>query len=225
MSAARKAVAFDLDGTLIDSAPAIAAVGDALMRELGLAPLSLSEGRGYVGGGAGVFVARALAARGRAPATDGAELSRFLELYAAAPPAAGNRPYPGAEAALRALRDRGYALALCTNKPAKPTAAVLRALGWTGLFDAVVDGDAPCPKKPDPAPLRRCATLLGGVTPAALVGDSEADAGCAEAAGAPLLLYTQGYRHAPLETLPYRAAFDHHGALPSLMDAIARSRP
>ncbi|ADZ69413.1 phosphoglycolate phosphatase [Polymorphum gilvum] len=219
-----RAVVFDLDGTLVDSVAAIADIGNTLVGELGLAPLCLDEARGYIGNGAAKFVERALAARGRTPT--GADLhihvERFETLYAAAPGDA-NRPFPGVEATLRLLKARGVALGLCTNKPGAPTTNLLAALGWSELFAAVVTGDTLAQKKPDPAPLHHCARLLGHAAAGghiAYVGDSEVDAATAEAAGAPFLLYTEGYRKAPVEALPHRAAFSDYGRLPELLDAL-----
>ena len=222
-----KAVVFDLDGTLIDSAPAIAAIGDRMMRELGLAPLPAEEGRRYIGNGAPKFVERALAARGVAITPDGlaAHVARFETLYAAAP-GEDNPPFPNAEAALRALRDQGLKLGLCTNKPEAPTRNVIAALGWAALFEVVVSGDTLPVKKPDPAPLRHAAAALGaeiaGVQ-SLYVGDSEVDADTAEAAGAPFLLHAEGYRRSPIETIRHDRSFADFAELPALVRSFAEA--
>ena len=204
----RRVIAFDLDGTLVDSAPAIREIAAAMLSELGAAPLELSETRRFIGEGAARFVARALAARGLPTEGPGFEaaLARFEGLYAAAPGAA-NQPFPGAEAALRAVAEAGAAPALCTNKPRAPTLNLLDALGWRDLFAAVVAGDDLPERKPDAAPLRAAFAAAGGAG-ALYVGDSEIDEATAGAAGAPFALFTPGYRKKPVEAFDALFAFD-----------------
>lgn len=217
-------VIFDLDGTLVDSAPAIRDVGNALMAEMGLAPLDLAETHAFIGNGAATFVARALDAREAAqtPAERAAATARFHTFYAAQS-GAESPPYPHVDAALSALRAAGYRLGLCTNKPEAPTRAVLAARGWEGLFEAVIAGDTLPVAKPDPRPLRAAAAQLSGdepgVTPL-FVGDSEVDAATAVAARAPFLLHLNGYRNAPPGALRHVAAFDDFARLPDLVHRI-----
>lgn len=208
------AVIFDLDGTLIDSAPAIQKVGTLMLAELGLPALTLEETRSYIGNGARVFVQRALAARGAAADLDAAH-HRFEHFYEIGDPR-DNTPYPDVVATLQTLRARGIRLGLCTNKPGKPTQIVLRGLGWEGFFDAVFTGDSLPQKKPDPAPLLACAAALGAAR-TIYVGDSEVDAETAQRAGLPFLLFSQGYCKQPHAALPHRARFDHWAELPALI--------
>lgn len=202
-------VVFDLDGTLVDSAPAITAIAGALLRELGAAPLTLAETRAFIGQGAAIFVGRALAARGLGTDAAGlaAHVERFETLYAAAP-GADNAPFPGAEAAMRALLQGGFRLGLCTNKPMAPTRNLLEALGWSGLFDAVAAGDSLPVRKPDPA-MPRLVLEQTGATEALYVGDSETDVETARAAGLPMALYAHGYRRTPLEDMGADFVFEH----------------
>lgn len=219
-AAARSAsvgLVFDLDGTLIDSAGAIMAVGDRLLAERGLAPLDLAETKRYIGSGAAKFVERALAARG--VSVFGGAYERFEALYADADPR-DNIPYEGVYAAIRALRDAGHPLAICTNKPGAPTAHAIDALGWSGLFDAVVAGDTLAVRKPDPAPLVEAGRRLGVAT-VLFIGDSEVDAETAARAGVPFLLFTEGYRKSPVDALTHRAAFSRYADLSALIASIA----
>lgn len=215
------AVVFDLDGTLIDSARAIQAVGDRLLADHGLAALSAEETRSFIGAGAAKFVERAFAARSVAdPGAVAAAVERFQIYYREADPLEHNTPMPGAAAAMDALAAAGCPLGLCTNKPEAPTRSVVGALGWADRFAALVAGDTLAVRKPDPAPLQEVGRLLGG-GPLVFVGDSEVDAETAERAARPFLLYTEGYRKAPVEALPRSAAFSDFAELPALVEAVA----
>ena len=119
-------------------------------------------------------------------------------------------------AALDALRAEGHVLGICTNKPAAAARAVLRHLGLSDRFAAVIGGDSAPTRKPDPAPLHMAHNACGP-GPAIFVGDSEIDAATARAAGMDLLLFTEGYRKSPVADLPHRAAFDDFAALPGLI--------
>ena len=213
-------IVFDLDGTLIHSAPAIQAIGDRLLAERGLQSLTTTEARSFIGNGAAKFVERAFAARGvEDQAEVAAAVERFERYYVEADPLE-NAPMPEADTALRALIEAGFRLGRCTNKPGAPTRLVIEALGWTGLLPVVVAGDSLPVKKPDPAPLLEAQRLLGGGA-MIYVGDSEVDAEAAERASAPFLLYSEGYRKSPAEQLPHRAAFSDFADLPELVRLAA----
>ncbi|WP_333833327.1 phosphoglycolate phosphatase [Rubrimonas sp.] len=208
-----KLVVFDLDGTLVDSAPAIQKIARIMLEELGAEPLDLAETRSFIGHGAAKLVERALAARGlTADAVQlAAHVERFEELYAEAP-GADNAPFPGAEAAMLALKAAGFRLGLCTNKPMAPTLNLLDALGWGGMFDAVAAGDSLPVRKPDPA-MPRLVLEKVGATGALYVGDSETDVETARGAGLTMALYAHGYRKTPLEQMDADFVFDHFDAL------------
>jgi phosphoglycolate phosphatase len=210
------AVIFDLDGTLIDSLPAIHAAALAVLAGLGLPPVSLPQVRSFVGRGVPHFLRQVLLASGEAP--DGqllAPLERaFLATYATEPE--GNTPYPGVAEALAALAGQGCRLAVCTNKPLRPAEAALRHVGLLERFEAVVAGDSLPTRKPDPAMLHAAHERLGG-GPMLYVGDSEIDAETALAARAPFLLYTGGYRTTPVADLPHHAAFGDFALLPGIV--------
>ncbi len=216
MSAAPRrfdAVVFDLDGTLIDSAEAIRAVAGRFLAEHRAPPLTAGETRGFIGNGGDVFARRMLRARGLAHegARGDAHVARFLTLYDEAP-GTDNPPYPGAEAMLDALA--GLPLGLCTNKPLRPTIAILDALGWRGRFAAVTGGDTLPVKKPDPEPLLHTIRALGTAPARTLfVGDSEVDTMTAQAADVPYALHTEGYRKSAVEDLPALLRFHDFGAL------------
>ncbi len=209
-------IVFDLDGTLVESAPAIRDIANTLMAEMNLSALDLAETRHYVGNGAGRFLEQTLEARGALiPEKFAERLSRFMVLYAEAPPEA-NKPMPGSEAAMRQLAANGHRLAICTNKPMAPTRALINALGWNELVDVIIAGDTLPERKPHPAPLLKAMADLE--QPFALyVGDSDVDAATAEAARVPFLLYTEGYRKLPVDELTHAATFQSFDELPALV--------
>lgn len=219
LSPGRGAVVFDLDGTLIDSAPDIQQAANAVLAAEGLPPITAEETRRFIGNGAGVFVARIMAAAGRdpEPAAHARLLDGFLARYESAVHL--TRVYPGVGGALAALQAAGHRLAICTNKPAGPARAVLAHLGLAPVFEAVVGGDSLPVRKPDPAPLLQAVGELGAI-PAVYVGDSEVDAETAARAGLPFALYTEGYRKTPVDALPHDARFDSFAALPGLVDRL-----
>ncbi len=152
---------FDLDGTLVDSAPDLRAALNQMLRERGRPPLSLPQVRGMIGDGVPALVARALAASG----IDSAELATALPRYSALYEAGAvrlTRPYPGVPETLAALRRRGWRTAICTNKPQRATMVVLEGLGLTALFDGVAGGDRFAVRKPDPGHLLGLIGELGG---------------------------------------------------------------
>jgi phosphoglycolate phosphatase len=209
-----RAVLFDLDGTLVDSAPDIHAGVNAILADEGVAPLPFATVRGFIGGGVPVLMSRVIAATGMDAALHAAMCARFVERYEH-DPGGLTRPYDGVEAALDALSH--LPLGLCTNKPEGPTRTLLAHLGWSARFSVIVGGDTLPVRKPDPAPLVEAVRRIGGG--AVFVGDSEVDAATAVAAGVPLLLFTQGYRSAAVAQLPHHAAFDHWDAMPALVRA------
>jgi phosphoglycolate phosphatase len=201
-------VVFDLDGTLVDSAPDLRASMNKLLAEHGAAPLDPPTLRSFIGNGVPTLVRRSFAARDLAldDETHAAAVHRFHAFYDV-DPAGHSTLYPGVLPLLEALAERDVPMGLCTNKYEAGTRLVLDAFGLSGFFRVVVGGDTLPVLKPDPAPLRRCVEALGA--PGILyVGDSEVDAATAEAAGVPFALFTGGYRRTPAEQIPAAFRFD-----------------
>lgn len=191
-------VVFDLDGTLIDSVPDLAAAVDAMLRELDMPAAGDAKVRDWVGNGSHKLVERALqdacSAMPEAMRLERAH-ERFLHHYAKAP-MARTRVYPGVRDALAALRERGLTMALVTNKPQAFIGPILDALDLSGYFDLKLGGDALARKKPDPAPLLHAAAHFA-VAPAQclMVGDSRHDIEAGQRAGFRTLAVPYGYNH------------------------------
>lgn len=211
------AIAFDLDGTLIDSLPDIQAAANAILDPRGLPPLSYDEVRRFTGWGVDHFIGRLCDTRAiPSEARDGLHAD-FMARYLTAHDE--TRLYPGVAEALADLRAAGHPLGLCTNKPSGPTAGVLKAMGLAETFDAVICGDSLRSRKPDPAPLLACFAGMG--TEGGLyVGDSEVDADTAEAAGIPFLFFTEGYCKRPQAEIRAAARFADFAALPTLVNDL-----
>jgi phosphoglycolate phosphatase len=209
------AVIFDLDGTLIDSAGDIHAAVNILLAEEGHSGLTRAQVTAMIGNGVGVLLDKVIAATGLDPAQRGRLLTRFMLIYEQGS-AILTQVYHGVPEALAALAARGYRLGLCTNKPLRPTLAVLQALGWQDHFASVICGDSLPSRKPDPAMLHACIAGVGG-GPVLYVGDSEVDSETARAAGVGFLLFTEGYRKAPVADLNPLASFDAFADLPALV--------
>jgi phosphoglycolate phosphatase len=223
----QNAILFDLDGTLVDSVPDLAAAVNVLLSELGRPALSLPEVTGMVGDGAAKLVERALAARGAAATSSPAALDRFLALYEA-DPIRLTKPYDGVPAVLDGLAAAGWRLGVCTNKPERATRAVLAGLGLARHFAAVIGGDSGPTRKPDPGPLLAALARLGGAPDsAAMIGDHRNDIAAARAAGMPVVFARYGYGEATLAGLAPDAFIDRFADLPQALRLVwpRRSMP
>jgi phosphoglycolate phosphatase len=208
-------IVFDLDGTLIDSAPDIRAAINRTLADVGHAPLDLDEVISFIGHGLPNLVARAMGARD----IDMADHARLTDATLAHYNAASNdltRVYPAVIPVLTQLRAQGHRLGICTNKPEGPARKVLDHFDMAHLFDVVVGGDSLSVKKPDPAPLHHAFAALSEAV-GLYVGDSEVDAETAGNAGMDFALFTQGYCHFPHDDVPQRWRFDHFQALPDIV--------
>jgi len=208
-------IVFDLDGTLIDSARDLAESASELVQEYGGGALGVEEVVAMVGDGAATLVARALERAGLPPDTPGA-LDRFLAIYDRRL-LDHTRPYEGMVEVLGLLIARGP-LAVLTNKPVAPAERLLEQLGLRGFFSAVMGGDGPHPRKPDPSGLRALMAL--DARPSVMVGDSPVDAATAEAAGCDFVLAAYGFGAAKFtgRDVPGLRAAAHPRELVSLTD-------
>jgi phosphoglycolate phosphatase len=212
-------VAFDLDGTLADTAPDLAASLNHSLQALGRPEVAPDKVRGLIGHGVRALLKRGLATSGDAPeALVDRALPVFVDHYRANI-ANFTRVYPGLEPALGALSGAGVKLAVCTNKIESLTLPLLDALGLTRRFDAVVGGDTLEVRKPDPRPLHEAIARAGGGR-AAYVGDSITDAETARAAGIPFLAVTFGYSDRPVEQLGALALIDDYSELEGALRSL-----
>ncbi len=219
-----RAVIFDLDGTLIDSAPDLADSLNTVLRSEGLEEQTLAAVKTMVGAGARVLMQRGFAANGKALSEQEAErlMPVFLADYRARA-TKRTRFMPGAERLLAELAAAGIGLGLCTNKPEDITRQILEDFSVSSLFGSIVGGDTTPAKKPDPRPLLHALDELGcPAEEAVMVGDSAADAGAARAAGTGLALVTFGYSPVPVAELQPDSLIEHFdGFLPDLRASAA----
>ncbi len=180
-----KGIIFDLDGTLIDSAPDIAAAVNKVIGTLGREPLSVAYVEGFIGEGARSMLRRLFADLGIEVGAEDLErhLAAYLDNYQAEP-VVRTQFYAAVEDDLRRLKAAGIRLGICTNKPHDLTRIVLDGLGVSDLFDAVRGADAVKRRKPDQAHLMAVVDDMGlDREDIYYVGDTEIDRACAHAAG------------------------------------------
>ena len=212
-------VAFDLDGTLADTAPDLAAALNHALAELGRPGVPADSVRNLIGHGARALLRRGLAASGEAPeALVEQGFPIFLEYYGANI-CEDTAAYPGIELALRAIEAAGAAVAVCTNKQEALTLKLFDALGWRDRFASVVGGDTLAVRKPDPAPLLEAVARAGGGR-AVLVGDSITDADTARAAGMKFVAVSFGFSDRPVEALGADAVIDDFSELKAALERL-----
>lgn len=218
-----RAVLFDLDGTLLDTAADIALALNRATAEQGWAAVPLEEVRRMIGRGSPILIERAAAYLGRAvdPAQHAVILERFFDHYGALEESGecAARPYTGAAETLSALHDAGLRIAVVTNKQHRFAAALLHHQGLAGWVDCVVGGDSCTRRKPDPEPLLYACSTLGVTGAAALmIGDSTNDVQAARAAGIPVFCVPHGYNEGQdPRTLPCDLLLEGLGELPGLL--------
>lgn len=219
-----RAILFDLDGTLIDSAPDLHAATNILLARHALGPLTLPQVTSMIGNGVKTLVERAFAASGRPLDAAALEIEHeaMIGIY-------GDHltvlttVLPGAREAIDELNGRGVLLGVVTNKPQMPTEAILDHFLLSRFLGAVIGGDSGVEKKPAPDMILAALERLG-VTPddAVVVGDSPADVGCARAAGVAVIAVRGGYTNVPVDALGADIVID---TLAGLDDALAALRP
>lgn len=219
-----KMVMIDLDGTLIHTAPDLAASANAMLEDLGLPPRDPAQVAQWIGNGVARLVKRVLTGtRDGEPDPQLYERAyqRFLDHYGRLLSHA-SRPYPGVRAGLERLTADGYRLACITNKIERFTRPLLEALDLARYFELVLSGDSLPRKKPDPLPLLAACQHFG-ITPAQglLVGDSANDIQAARAAGMPVICVTYGYHQGQdLTALAPEALIDSLEELPQTIQPL-----
>lgn len=212
-------IIFDLDGTLVDSVADIRTGVNMVLAEAGYGALGLSQVRSFIGEGAQMLIRQVIEAVGADESLLEDWHRAFLRNYETVM-LNDTQPYPGVVDALIALKEKGARLAVCTNKPEMPARRILAATGLAPFFEAIVGGDTLSTRKPSPEPVLHAAALLGAEN-AIFVGDSEIDAAAAKATGFAFVLFTEGYRKAPIEKLPHQSAFNHFSQLSERVDALS----
>ena len=221
-----RTVVFDLDGTLVDTAPdLINALNFVLGRE-GLPPVPLHSARNTIGAGARKLIERGLELEGRTIGV--ADINRltsdFIDYYAAHI-AEASRPFEGLEGALDELAGRGYRFAVCTNKLEWLSKLLLDRLGLSSRFSAICGADTFGVSKPDPAILRQTVARAGGqLASTIMVGDAGPDIGVARRAGVPIIGVEFGYTEVPIADLQPDRLIGHMRDLPAAVESLIDGR-
>ena len=220
-------VVFDLDGTLVDTAPDLVDTLNMVFEREGLQPLAYAEARNMIGGGARRMIENGLRLEGRT--VDDAEMNRMLAdflRYYGEHIADRSRPFPGLDAALDQLAGRGFRFAVCTNKREGLSKLLLEALKMTHRFEAICGPDTFNIYKPDPEILRRTIRAAGGTMERSImVGDSDTDIAPARAAGVPIVAVDFGYSEIPVEKLTPDRLISHYDQLvPAVLELASASR-
>ena len=201
--AIRPTIAFDLDGTLVDTAPDLCSALNLVLDEAGYKPVPLSKMRNIVGNGARVMIERGLALEGKSVNT--AELDRLLARFLVhyeAHLADGSQPFPGAQEMLDELADSGALLVVCTNKFEGFSVKLLESLGLARYFACIAGSDTFPMRKPDAGHLLGAVSRAGGHSSSVvMVGDSRTDVATARAANVPVIAVSFGYSDVAVETL------------------------
>ncbi len=215
-----KAIVFDLDGTLIDSAPDIAHALNLATNKRGIEPFSLDEVTEMIGGGVPQLVGRALRARGLREDGLMPLVEDFIALYRENL-TTNTKIYDGARELLERLRGEGRRLGICTNKNHGLTVEILDQLDLAKYFSSALGEREGYPRKPDPAPLLEVVAELGASAGDALMtGDSEADVACARAAKMPSVVVDFGYSRIAPQALGADAVISRLSDLPQCFAAL-----
>ena len=216
------AVVFDLDGTLVDTAPDLHAHLNETLAAFGRPELDLAEVRPLIGDGARMLIQRGLEASGGLPPGTNLDalFAGFLERYTANPQRFGS-VFEGVIEVLDMLAAAGVKLGVCTNKPQAPTERLLAALDLANHFPVVIGGDHLAVKKPHADHINTVVERLGAERHrTVMIGDSVTDVRAAEASGVPCILVSFGYTQTPAHALGADRVIDHFAELPAALAGL-----
>jgi len=217
-----RTIVFDLDGTLVDTAPDLISTLNLVFADEGLAPVAHDDARRMIGGGARHMIERALIAIGRN--VPSAELDRMFRIFIdhySAHIADRSRPFPHLESVLQQLAGEGCRLAVCTNKLEWLSRRLLDALNLSRYFAAIGGRDTFGMQKPDPQILRLTIRRAGGeVQRAIMIGDSMTDVRTARAANVPVVAVDFGYSEVAPEALNADRLISSFTELPNAIAAV-----
>jgi len=212
-------IAWDLDGTLVDSAPDLASALNTVLDQRGFFTLSNNEVRLMIGNGVPKLVERGFNAVGVRP--DSAQLDELVAMFVKVYKACATnqtRPYPGVVEVLKEIQSMNIPMGVCTNKPEAFTRQILEGLGLSGFFSSVVGGDSTKARKPDPEPVLACLRgLVSEPASSLMIGDSVHDVHAAHAAGVTIGVVPWGYSTAPVEELGADFVLHDLSALPGMI--------
>jgi len=219
-----RTLVFDLDGTLVDTAPDLINSLNFVLDREGLPPVPLHKARNMIGGGARKLIERGLEAEGRAASTD--DITRltgdFIDHYAKNI-AVASRPFEGLEAALDDLQSQGFRFAVCTNKLEWLSKRLLDQLDLSSRFAAICGADTFGVSKPDPVILRQTVARAGGqLSSTIMVGDAGPDVGVARRAGIPVICVEFGYTDIPAADLKPDRLIGHMRELPAAVASLVK---
>lgn len=218
-------IVFDLDGTLIDTAPDLVGTLNVILARHDVPAVAFEEARTMIGAGVKPLLQRALASKGLTPPPEEIEtlFKEYLEIYGEHC-ADLSRPFPGLERALDALAAQGHVLAVCTNKLEWLSVKLLKQLNLASRFAAICGQDTFPMRKPDPEMLRLTIARAGGETGhAVMVGDSMTDVATARAASIPVIAVDFGYTETPPTELGADILISHFDALPAAVAELLRA--
>jgi phosphoglycolate phosphatase len=218
----RPTIAFDLDGTLVDSAPDLVATLNVVLAEIGLKPVGLEHARNLVGGGARLMIERGLTKHGAKFTPEDIErlFQRFLAHYDMHI-ADHSRPFPGAHKMLEELAAGGARLVVCTNKLERFSVKLLNEMGLAHFFSVIAGADTFAARKPDPLHILHAVKRAGGdARHAVMVGDSRIDVAAARAAKVPVVAVSFGYSDVPPAELSADRVVDRLAEVPAAVAAL-----
>jgi phosphoglycolate phosphatase len=221
-----RTVVFDLDGTLVDTAPDLIGALNFILKREGLPPVPLASARKLIGAGVRRMLERGLEVDGRHAGVE--DINRltddFIEYYAAHI-ADASRPFDGLENALDDLEAKGYRFAVCTNKLEWLSKLLLDRLGLSPRFAAICGADTFGVAKPDPAILQQTVARAGGqLSTTIMVGDAGPDIGVARRAGVPVIGVEFGYTDVPIADLKPDRLIGHMSELPAAVEGLMLHR-